>query len=137
MPLGLVSTKASLISHSACSKKLPFFQKALTVDLAHVLIKIARNEGGGICMRQIEYASKRLVPTLAFCSVQKRTYGICTKMHAHISITIMSSINFLRIIIYCRNQLHTSFNTIYSAYVFAFSVQQVVFQEMVSPLWYW
>ena len=58
-------------------------------------------------------------------------------MHAHISITIMSSINFLRIIIYCRNQLHTSFNTIYSAYVFAFSVQQVVFQEMVSPLWYW
>ena len=58
-------------------------------------------------------------------------------MHAHISITIMSSINFLRIIIYCRNQLHTSFNTIYSAYVFAFSVQQVGFQEMVSPLWYW
>ena len=69
------------INKSTHSEKLPFFQKALTVDFTHVLIKIARNEGGGICVRQIEYASKRLVPTFAFCSVQKGTYSICTKMH--------------------------------------------------------
>ena len=69
------------INKSIRLEKLPFFQKALIVDLTHVLIKIARNEGGGICVRQIEYASKHLVPTFAFCSVQKGTYGICTKMH--------------------------------------------------------
>ena len=69
------------INKSTRSEKLPFFQKPLTVDLALVLIKIARKEGGGICVRQIEYASKRLIPTFAFCSVQKGTYGICAKMH--------------------------------------------------------
>ena len=49
VPLGLVSTQASLTSRSICLAKLPFFQKLVAVvvivDLA--CLKIARNGGRG------------------------------------------------------------------------------------------
>ena len=70
MPLGLVSTKTSLISRSTHSEKLPFFQKAPTVDSC--VLKIVRNEGGGVCTRQIEYLSKCSFPTFASKSCAKR-----------------------------------------------------------------
>ena len=70
MPLGLVSTKMSLISCSTHSEKLPFFQKAPTVDSR--VLKIVRNKGGGVCTRQIEYLSKCPFPTFASKSCAKR-----------------------------------------------------------------
>lgn len=43
--------KALLVSCSSRSAKVPFFQKAQIVDRTHT--KIARNEGGVVCRRQI------------------------------------------------------------------------------------
>ena len=74
MPLSLVSTQAVLISHSTYSEKLLFFKYAVAV---------AKKSGGvgDICMRPIEYSSKRPHPE---CTIPDR---VCENI-AEIALTI-------------------------------------------------
>ena len=76
MPLGLLPTRTPLISCSTCSSKLLFFQKGVAVVVI-VNFRHIRNEGRGICMRQIECFSKHSLPSFAskLCAKRGRGWG--------------------------------------------------------------
>ena len=82
------------VQRSCCSSRKPQLSTS-------PLLKIARNEGGGICTRLIEYSSKCPSPLLPQSSVQKRgtqfreftaPVNLCVSLHAplhNVSVTTL------------------------------------------------